>query len=105
MPKPLGRTIRRFLFFGIPLEQLMMIEVVSLIIIQCLVAPCSVAVFWLLPLIFGLPAIHSLITGISLKNKKIIILSIVSGLMSLFWLAALIAYGFLLQFNNQLGGQ
>lgn len=73
-----GQNNTAISFFGIPLEQLMMIEVITAIILQCignafsLITPCIFVSFWLFPLIFGLPAIHSLITGVSLKNKKLL---------------------------------
>ena len=71
-----GQNNTAISIFGIPLAQLMMIEVVTAIILQCighsfvLIFPCGL----LFPLLFGLPAIHSLITGVSLKNKNIVIL-------------------------------
>jgi hypothetical protein len=84
--------------FGIPIDRLLIGILITTICCQGLGYICSLTalnpVVFLyfgicFPFSFGFPAMFGLVMGIAFKNKKIIILSIVSGALSLLLLGPL----------------
>jgi hypothetical protein len=86
-------------FFGIPIETLLMAQLVAQISIQVIGYLCTLAAYpasrgiggylffvfsfgLCFPIVFGPLAIYGLVIGYSVKNKKIITMSVISGALS-----------------------
>lgn len=99
----IGERATAISFLGVPIEKLLIGELVAAIVIQCMGYLCSFGTrqteFCLLgfglcfPIIFGLPAVYGLLMGFGTKNKKVIMLSLASGALSLLILGPLFLCG------------
>jgi len=108
-----GKGATAISLFGIPIEKWLIGQLVAAILIQGLGYLCSLgardSAFCIIafgecfPIIFGLPAVYGLVMGISTKNKKVIILSLVSGMLSLLVMGPLFLCGSLTKIGNLLG--
>jgi len=93
-------------FFGMPIEKYLTAQLIAIILIQGLGYTCSFGTrnfFSVLvcsecfPVLFGIPSFFGLVMGFSLRNTKVVILSLVSGVLSLFGMGVL-------QFVGSIGG-
>jgi hypothetical protein len=109
----LGEGATAITFLGIPIEKWLIGELIAAIIIQGLgyfcslgtrdPAFCTLVLGLCFPIIFGLPALFGLIMGVSVKNRKVIILSLVSGALSLLIFGPLYLCGSLTNLAQRFG--
>ena len=89
-----GERATAITIFGIPIQEWLIGILIFSIIFQCLTYTCTLglrggnapgfapmAYFCLCTTIFGPLALYSLIMGIRLKNNKIVVLSLISGVL------------------------
>ena len=108
-----GPGAKAFVIFGVPIEIWLIAYLVAAILTQGFGYFCSLGTaepafcifgFGLcFPVVFGIPALFGLIFGISVKNKRIIRLSLLSGALSLLIFAPLYSCSSLLKLIEWLG--